>query len=160
MGLISRVSSRTYREKHSMAYFNQGNYEAYYKPKAPPGGQSSIFLGGDDKPAEQPKLKPEETKVEETKVETKPVVETQPETEPQAQSETAEKENSRPGSSAGSDNPVDSSRPEPIKPKANDIFKTTEYPDGQQQGTQPQSKKNVGYRVINPPGGKSSGPLW
>merc|ERR1712026_130533 len=142
-----------------MAYFNQGNdgnYKAYYKPKAPPGGQSSIFLGGDDKPAEQPKLKQEETKVE-TEVETKPVVETQPETEPQAQSETAAKENSRPGSSAGSDKPVDSSRPEPIKPKANDIFKTTEYPDGQQQGTQPQSKKNVGYRVINPPGGKSSG---
>merc|ERR1711972_1014937 len=75
----------SYREKHSMAYFNQGNdgnYKAYYKPKAPPGGQSSIFLGGDDKPAEQPKLKQEETKVE-TKVEAKSVVETQPETEPQ-----------------------------------------------------------------------------
>lgn len=150
-----------------MAYFSQndeGSYKAYYKPKAPPGGTSSIFLGGDDKPAAKLEAKPE------AKPEEKP--ETKSEAKPEkchdsTSSGDAQKENSRPGTadSKASDNFADknvtvSTKLDPIKPKTNDIFAQTDYPTGEQQGAQAQSKKNVGYRVINPPGGKSSGPLW
>merc|ERR1711972_59391 len=138
----------SYREKHSMAYFNQGddgNYKAYYKPKAPPGGTSSIFFGGDDKPAENKENVKEQVK--------------QPENQEKSRPSTADKEEEKPKEPEKA--VTENARQDPIVPKANDIFKKVEYPDAEQtQGTQPQSKKNVGYRVLNPPGGKSSGPLW
>merc|ERR1712050_760010 len=127
-----------------MAYFNQGNdgnYKAYYKPKAPPGGSSSIFLGGDDKPAEN------KENVKEVKEQVK-----EPEAQEKSRPSTAEKEEEK---------KVEKPSPEPAKldpilPKPNDIFKKAEYPEGEQK----QTKNNHGYRVLNPPGGKSSGPLW
>jgi len=148
-----------------MAYFSQNDdssYKAYYKPKAPPGGASSIMFGGDEKPSAKP----------EAKSQAKPFVlpeatqQPKPEVQKDASSGDAQKENSRPGTgeSKASDKSEDknvtvSTKLDPIKPKTNDIFAKSEYP-GQDQSAPAQSKKNNGYRVMHPPGGKSSGPLW
>jgi len=140
-----------------MAYFNQNNdgaYKAYYKPKAPPGGTSSIFLGGDDKPAA---AKPE------AKQELKPEVqvEAKPEVQQNASQGDAQKENSRPGTGDSEKsvekNVTTNTKLDPILPKTNDIFAKAEYGNGEPKS---QSKSRPGVRVINPPGGKSSGLLW
>ena len=131
-------------------YNKSGNYQAYYKAQAPPGGKSSICFGGPE--PEKPKQKEQ----------------------PVAPVEEAQKENSQPGSarSVGSGKsdenvtkpaePVTNTKLDPIKPKSNDIFGKPNYPNAEanKQGTQPQNNKKPSTRVINPPGGKSSGPLW
>jgi hypothetical protein len=157
-----------------MAYFNQNNdgaYKAYYKPKAPPGGTSSIFLGGDDKPAAaKPEAKQElkpEVQVEakpEAQVEAKPEaqVEAKPEVQQNASQGDAQKENSRPGTGDSEKsvekNVTTNTKLDPILPKTNDIFAKAEY--GNAQPKSQSNKSRPGVRVINPPGGKSSGPLW
>ena len=138
-------------DSENFNYNKSGNYQAYYKAQAPPGGKSSICFGGPE-----PVKKPEPKKPEQEKV--VPVDE-------------AQKENSQPGSarSNASDKNeekvaelVTNARPDPIKPKSNDIFAKTNYPVSEmdKQGTQSQVNKKPSTRVINPPGGKSSGPLW
>merc|ERR1712071_655965 len=169
MGLISRVSSRTYRnlilhipKKENMAYFSQNNdehYKAYYKPKQAPGGTSSISFGDD------------------TPVSTHNKQGANPDCPKTAAH--LEKENSRPNSERSAhserqdsgcrktaaqieresreakDESVTTTKREKILPQENNIFGGSSYGD-----QAPKNAKSNGYRVVNPPGGKSSGPLW
>merc|ERR1712228_623779 len=150
MGLISRVSSRTYRiNKYYICFFSYipimdsenfnynktGGYQAYYKAQAPPGGKSSICFGGPE--PEKPMPKQQQAPVDE-----------------------AQKENSQPGSARSTASeknedkvvtkPVVNTKPEPILPKSNNIFGETDYPIGEKdkQGTQPQVNKKSSTRVI------------
>merc|ERR1711934_57614 len=145
-------SSHSTKKSPVMAYFNQnndGNYKAYYKPKQAPGGTSSIMFG-DDTPVSTNKKQESDPNYTKTAAQ-------------------LEKENSRPNSDRSGksevqesgcqkevkDEGVTSTKREQILPKANDIFGNPAYGDGA-----PKNTKGHGYRTINPPGGKSSGPLW
>merc|ERR1712127_62364 len=175
MGLISRVSSRTYRnlilhipKKENMAYFSQNNdehYKAYYKPKQAPGGTSSISFG-DDTPVSTHKKQGANPDCPKTAAQLEKE-NSRPNSERSAHSDSRHSERQDSGcrktaaqiereSREAKEQGVNTTtKQQPTLPKENDIFGGASYGD-----RAPKNTKSNGYRVVNPPGGKSSGPLW